>query len=55
MILLLPVYILAILNAASFASVPLVAKKNFSSPAGNTSSSLALSFARAVVAYPGAT
>ncbi len=34
MILVLPVYMRAILKAASLASVPLVAKKNFSSPCG---------------------
>ena len=48
MILFLPVTMRAILKAASLASVPLVAKKNFSRPAGRTSSSLALSRARAV-------
>ena len=53
MILFFPVYIRAILKAASLASVPLVAKKNFSSPAGNTSSSFALNLARADVAYTG--
>ena len=50
MILLFPVTMRAILKAASLASVPLVAKKNLSSPAGRTSSSFALSRARAEVA-----
>ena len=53
MIFVLPVYIRAILNAASFASVPDVVKKNFVSPSGNTSSSNWLSSARASVAYAG--
>ena len=43
-------YIRAILNAASFASVPEVVKKNLFNPAGNTSSSSFKSYARAVVA-----
>ena len=42
MILFLPVYMRAILKAASLASVPLVAKKNLSRPSGSTSRSLAL-------------
>ena len=48
MILVLPVYMRAILKAASLASVPLVAKKNLFSPSGSTSRSLALRRARAV-------
>ena len=50
MILVLPVYMRAILKAASLASVPLVVKKNFSRPVGSTSSSSLLSSARVVVA-----
>jgi hypothetical protein len=53
MILVFPVTIRAILNAASFASVPEVAKKNLSNPFGNTSSKSLLNSARASVANPG--
>ncbi len=50
MILDLPVTMRAILKAASLASVPLVAKKNFSIPLGRTSRSFELRRAREVVA-----
>ena len=55
MILCLPVYMRAILIAASLASVPEVVKKNFDKPLGNTCSSSLVSSARAVVVKPGAT
>ena len=53
MILLLPVYMRAILTAASLASVPEVVKKNLLSPSGRTSRSNSLSSARTSVAKPG--
>src|SRR4029077_11774125 len=55
MIFVLPVTMRAILNAASLASVPEVAKKNLFKPRGRTSINSFASSARTSVAYPGPT